>query len=143
MELRRITEDNYEACLELKATVENQDFVDPVVYSLAEAFVFYDNSEVFAIYQEEQLVGFVSMYTGEGRPQIINFLIDDSFQNRGYGTAAAKLCIDYLRENYNANIISAPVQVEHNAAQNFWKKLGFSLSDTVENGYIFMRLKLS
>lgn len=143
MELRRITEDNYEACLELKATVENQDFVDPVVYSLAEAFVFYDDSEVFAIYQEEQLVGFVSMYTGEGRPQIINFLIDDSFQNRGYGTAAAKLCIDYLRENYNANIISAPVQVEHNAAQNFWKKLGFSLSDTVENGYIFMRLKLS
>ncbi len=143
MELRRITEDNYEACLELKATVENQDFVDPVVYSLAEAFVFYDDSEVFAIYKEEQLVGFVSMYTGEGRPQIINFLIDDSFQNRGYGTAAAKLCIDYLRENYNANIISAPVQVEHNAAQNFWKKLGFSLSDTVENGYIFMRLKLS
>lgn len=143
MELRRITEDNYEACLELKATVENQDFVDPVVYSLAEAFVFYDDSEVFAIYQEEQLVGFVSMYTGEGRPQIINFLIDDAFQNRGYGTTAAKLCIDYLRENYNANIISAPVQVEHNAAQNFWKKLGFSLSDTVENGYIFMRLKLS
>lgn len=143
MELRRITEDNYEACLELKAMVENQDFVDPVVYSLAEAFVFYDDSEVFAIYKEEQLVGFVSMYTGEGRPQIINFLIDDSFQNRGYGTAAAKLCIDYLRENYNANIISAPVQVEHNAAQNFWKKLGFSLSDTVENGYIFMRLKLS
>ncbi|MFC4805490.1 GNAT family N-acetyltransferase [Filifactor villosus] len=143
MELRRITEDNYEACLELKATVENQDFVDPVVYSLAEAFVFYDDSEVFAIYQEEELVGFVSMYTGEGRPQIINFLIDDSFQNRGYGTTAAKLCIDYLRENYNANIISAPVQVEHNAAQNFWKKLGFSLSDTVENGYIFMRLKLS
>lgn len=143
MELRRITEDNYEACLELKATVENQDFVDPVVYSLAEAFVFYDDSEVFAIYQEEQLVGFVSMYTGEGRPQIINFLIDDSFQNRGYGTTAAKLCIDYLRENYNANIISAPVQVEYKAAQNFWKKLGFSLSDTVENGYIFMRLKLS
>ena len=38
---------------------------------------------------------------------------------------------------------SAPVKMEHIAAQEFCIKQGFCLSDTIEDGYVFMRLFLT
>lgn len=142
IELRNITENNFTECLHLKASVDNEDFVDTVTYSLAEAWVFYKETEAFAIYNDETMIGFVSMYVGEENYQIINFLIDDTYQKRGFGTEAAKICIDFLRKKYNAIRISVPVETRHTVAQKFWGKLGFSFSDSIEDGYVFMRLSV-
>lgn len=141
IELRKVTENNYVECMNLKVTVEDDSFVDSVSYSLAEAYVFYNESRVFAIYNNETLVGFVSMYIGENNFQIINFFIADTYQNCGFGTKAAKLCINYLLKEYNASRISVPVNVRHKLAQHFWLKLGFNFSDSLEDGYVFMRLE--
>ena len=103
IELKVITENTYEECLNLKATVSNPDFVDSVAWSMAEAWVYYNDSRPFTIYADDVMVGYVLMYVGEENYQIINFIIDDRFQKNGYGTEAAKLCIDYLREEYNAD----------------------------------------
>ena len=130
IELRTINENNYTDCLNLKASVANENFVDSVAYSLAEAWVHYKDTKPFA------------MYVGEENYQIINFLIDDAYQKKGYGTAAAKLCIDFLYKEYKARRVSAPVNQCHTAAQKFWTKLGFAYSDSVEDGYVFMRLNL-
>ena len=102
IELRTINENNYTDCLNLKASVANTIFVDSVAYSLAEAWVHYKDTKPFAIYADETMIGFVSMYVGEENYQIINFLIDDAYQKKGYGTAAAKLCIATV---YKGNII--------------------------------------
>lgn len=142
IELKAITEHNYKDCLRLNAAVANENFIDSVAYSLAEAWVFYKDTKPFAIYESNTLIGFVSMYVGEENYQIINFFIDGAFQKRGYGSAAAKKCIDYLHTAYNADKVSVPVKLENKAAQTFWKKLGFLFSGTVEEGYIFMRLQL-
>ena len=142
VELRAIHPDNYRQCLALTTSVENENFVDPVAYSLAEAWVFYEDSRPFAVYNGEQMIGFVSMYVGEGNPQIINFLIDDAFRHKGFGTQAAKLCIRYLQKEYQADRVSVPVFLENIAAQRFWKKIGFTASDSIEDGYVFMRLLL-
>lgn len=143
IELRAISEDNFRECLLLRASVENEDFVDPVTYSLAEAWVYYQDTRPFAIYSDDTIVGFVSMYVGEDNYQIINFLIDDAFQRKGYGSKAVKLCIEYLQREFSACRISAPVKMEHIAAKEFWIKQGFCLSDTIEDGYVFMRLFLT
>lgn len=142
IELRTINEDNYEQCLNLKASVENESFVDSVTYSLAEAWVFYKDTRPFAIYDDNKMIGFVSMYVGEEHYQIINFLIDDAFQKKGLGTKAAKACIHFLKNEYGAGIVSVPVELKNIAAKRFWGKLGFVFSDNVEDGYIFMRLTL-
>ena len=143
IKLRAITEDNYQQCFRLRASVEHESFVDPVVYSLAEAWVFYQDTKPFAIYEDGRMVGFVSLYVGEEHYQIINFLIDDAFRGKGLGTKAAKLCIRFLQDEYHAERVSAPVKLEHAEAQNFWKNLGFYVSDSVEDGYVFMRLDVS
>ena len=143
IELRTISEDNYQQCLGLKASVENESFVDSVAYSLAEAWVFYRDTRPFALYENDKMIGFVSMYIGEENHQIINFLIDDTFQKKGLGTEAAKVCISYLQKEHGAKRISVPVEQENMSAQKFWGKLGFRFSDNVEDGYVFMRLHLA
>ena len=55
IESRKVTENNYVECMNLKVTVEDDSFVDSVFYSLAEAYVFYNESIVFAIYNNETL----------------------------------------------------------------------------------------
>lgn len=87
--LKTINEKNYEECLNLNVSIENTDFVDSVAWSLAEAWVFYEDSRPIAIYADDVMVGCVLMYIGEDNYQIINFMIDSRFQKRGYGTAAA------------------------------------------------------
>lgn len=136
--LKQIDEENFEACTHLVANVE-EDFVDPILYSLAEAWVYRDKMEVFAIYSQEQLIGFVSIYIELENLQIINFFIDIAFQGQGYGTQAAKYIIDYLHEKYRASRISLPVHIRNKRAQRFWKKQGFRPSDNIEKGYLFMR----
>ena len=142
IELRTISEENFRECLNLKASVENEGFVDSVLYSLAEAWLFYADTRPFAIYANNQMIGFVSMYVGEENYQIINFLIDDAYQRKGFGTAAARVCIQFLQSNFRATRVSVPVELENKAAQGFWSKLGFSFSDSIEDGYVFMRLDL-
>ena len=143
VELRAINEDNYEDCLNLSASVDNEDFVDPVAWSLAEAWVFYDDSRPFAIYADDVMVGYVLMYVGEENPQIINFMIDSRFQRRGYGTAAARLCIAYLCNEYNASKISLPIEPENIVAQKLWSSVGFEMTNDMEDGYLIMRLHTS
>lgn len=140
IQLKEINEDNFEQCLQLHTSAIDDGFVDSVERSLAEAWLLYDGARPFAIYDDAVMVGYVSMYIGDNNPQIINFLIDDRFQKRGYGTAAGKLCIDYLCTNYGAKRISLPVKPENIAAQQFWLRLGFQLTDDMESGYQYMRL---
>lgn len=143
LELRKINSDNYEECLNLRTTDTSVEFVDSVEFSLAEAWVFYEESRLFAIYADNVMVGFVSMFIGDNNPQIINFMIDSRFQKRGYGTAAAKLCIEYLCKEYNASRISLPVNLENKTALKFWSSLGFEQSDNIENDYLYMRLYIT
>ncbi|WP_230199387.1 GNAT family N-acetyltransferase [Bacillus ndiopicus] len=140
MELRTINQDNYKECLNLHTADTNADFVDSVAWSLAEAWVFYDDSRPFAIYADNVMVGYVLMYIGENNPQIINFMIDSRFQKRGYGSAAARLCVEYLWKEYNATRISLPVNLENITAQKFWSNIGFEITDDMEDGYFYMRL---
>ncbi|MER0122828.1 GNAT family N-acetyltransferase [Streptococcus sp. ZJ93] len=141
IKFKTIDEENFQVCIDLTGGIEQEqnEFVDSVLYSLAEAWVYRDSMEAFAIYQEEQIIGFVSMYVREENPQIINFLIDVAFQDRGYGTQAASRCIEYLQETYQVKRISLPVHNQNEKAKRFWTKQGFSLSDTVEKDYVFMR----
>nr|WP_269135810.1 GNAT family N-acetyltransferase [Sporosarcina cyprini] len=124
----------------MNITDANVDFIDPVAWSLAEAWVFGDDARPFAIYTDNEMVGYVSMLIVENNPQIVNFMIDSRFQKRGYGTAAAKLCIEYLCKEHNASRISLPVNLGNIPAQKFWSNLGFELSNDIEDGYIYMRL---
>ncbi|QIK69537.1 GNAT family N-acetyltransferase [Erysipelothrix sp. HDW6C] len=140
VELKKIDETNYVECLNLKASVADENFVDPVAWSLAEAWVLGKDSCPFAIYADGIMVGYVFMFALKENPQIINFLIDDRFQNMGYGAQAARLCVDFLVKTCDAQRISLPVDPDNIVAQKLWSKVGFSLTKDQESGYHYMRM---
>ena len=142
--LVNIDENNKQDCLNLKTSTASEDFVDTVAFSFKEKEQeFGDDGILFAINNDDTLVGFVSLYVGDGQRLIVNLLIDDCHQRKGYGKEAVKLCVDFLINNYSATCISAPVHIQNISAQKFWKSLGFKPADSTENDYNFMRLYLS
>lgn len=140
--LEAVCEENFNQVIDLKRGTDVADFVDEPIYSLAEAFLYKESSECFAICKDDLVIGFVSIYFGEENCQIINFLVDEDFRGRGYGSEAAKQCIDYFKKNFSVKRISLPVHERNALAQKFWERLGFKKSETKEDGYVFMRLHL-
>lgn len=98
--LESVCEENFNQVIDLKRGTDVADFVDEPIYSLAEAFLYKESSECFAICKGDSVIGFVSIYFGEENCQIINFLVDKDFRGRGYGSEAARQCIDYFKENF-------------------------------------------
>ena len=59
VELREITEDNFEEVINLKVSKNQESFVSSVAYSLAQAWVYKETAFPFAIYENEVPVGFL------------------------------------------------------------------------------------
>lgn len=61
VELREITEDNFEEVINLKVSKNQESFVSSVAYSLAQAWAYKETAFPFAIYENEVPVGFVML----------------------------------------------------------------------------------
>ena len=58
IQLKEITKENYRACMNLKTTKEQEDFVAPNWYSMLEA-IYEEPRQAFALYNGEEMVGFI------------------------------------------------------------------------------------
>ena len=84
--LRKITLENRRELFNLKTMEEQRHFVASNLSSVASCYVLISNGGCplpFAIYSEEQMVGFV--------------MIDEQYQRRGYGREAMQKILDYIR----------------------------------------------
>lgn len=142
MKLVRVDEENFSEIIKIKARAEELGFVDSPLYSLAECFLDYDHMEAFGIYNQDVLVGFISIYFEENFGQIINFIIADDFQNRFYGTQAAGLILDMFRDTYKVATVSVGIYKRNQKAFDFWEKQGFVETGNVEGDYEYYRKPL-
>ena len=99
---RAITEDNFSAIIRMKRP-EGENFVASNAYSLAQAWLYRDNNDVypFAIYNEEEPVGFMMLDEDlEERCLVVwRIMFPEEHQNKGYGTAAIKKIVELARES--------------------------------------------
>lgn len=58
-------------------------------------------------------------------------MIDQRFQNKGYGTAALRLILDFLKREGRFHSVEVCVNRENAAALRVYEKVGF-----VDSGYI-------
>jgi len=143
VELKQITKDNYNECLNLAVTDSQKNFVASNTYSLAQAWVFYDTAYPFAIYANNEMVGFIMMgyYKPKGIYNIWRFMIDKRFQNKGYGKAALLLAVKYLKEKYNINELYLSFEPENTTAEKLYNSVGFVRTGEIENGEVVMCLR--
>ncbi|WP_217558700.1 GNAT family N-acetyltransferase [Paenibacillus sp. GbtcB18] len=108
--LRKITLENRRALFNLEVSEEQRRFVASNLSSMASCYVLATNGGhpfPFAIYADEQPVGFVMLtygITGYELPSIaddsyciLRLMIDKQYQNRGYGREAMNKILEFIR----------------------------------------------
>lgn len=143
MELVNVNEKNFEEIIGLKTKAEKQGYVDSSLYSVAECSVDKNHMEAFGIYKDDLLIGFVSIYFEGNFGQIINFFIEDYYQNKGYGGKIVEKLLEFFGELYKVDTVSVGVHKENIRAFDFWKKLGFIDTGNIEGDYRYLRKPLN
>ncbi len=136
IKLEEITADNFEDVLNLKVSKNQENFVSTTAYSLAQAYVYRENAYPFAIYADDTLVGFIMFGFYESRNQytLWKFLIDEKYQNKGYGKIALLLGIEYMKKQHDIKEMYTGVSIDNNVAERLYYSVGFQLTGLVENG---------
>ena len=127
MVLKQITRENYEAILQLKVAKGQETYVSTVTHSLAQAWVYNESAYPFAIYEENEPIGFVMLGYYEMKQQytLWKFLIDERYQNRGYGKEALRLAISWLKDTFHVKEVYTGVAFGNVVAEHLYESMGF------------------
>ena len=149
IELKLVDESNFQAVLDLKIPEadERARFVAPNVRSLADAWLYRKNEDVFpmAIYWDEQVVGFLLLEIDEDEAEyfIWRIMIGQQYQGRGYGRKALEVLIGEAQMNRDCSHIVADYVVGNEKMKHLLTSLGFQETGFIEeNNEVAMRLDL-
>ena len=142
---KAITEENFSDIIRMKRP-ENEGFVASNTYSLAQAWLYRDNNDVypFAIYNDEEPVGFMMLDEDlEERCLVIwRIMFPKEHQNKGYGTAAIKKIVELARESGKYDFMILDYVSENKIAEHVYTKIGFRPTGEESNGEIVLRMDL-
>ena len=145
MELRGITEQNYQKILDLSTGAGQEEFVARNVRSLAQAWVFRDRARPYALYEGEEPVGFIMF---DWRPEkkwveIWRLMIDHRYQGKGYGRAAVQKALEFLRESGLFDKAQINYVEENQGAKHLYRSLGFQETGAMEGNEVVMEMDLT
>ena len=138
--LRKITLENRRAVFNLEVSEEQRRFVASNLSSMASCYVLAINGGhplPFAIYADEQPVGFVMLtygITGYELPSIaddsyciLRLMIDKQYQKQGYGREAMKKILEFIRTfpAGPARYCWIPYGSDNSTAKRFYESFGF------------------
>ncbi|MFX0002271.1 MAG: GNAT family N-acetyltransferase [Candidatus Hodarchaeota archaeon] len=85
---------------------------------------------------KKKLIGFIIVIRDQKeRANIINFLIDPEFQNKGYGSYLLQKAIDEIKRIKGINKIILNVQISNSAAINLYERFKFKKNPNVLENY--------
>lgn len=144
IQLREVDENNFYECINLKVKDEQNKYVAKNTYSLAQAWLYYSVTRPFAIYYNDTMVGFVMLEYDEVEKEcgIWRFMIDERYQNKGYGKEAMEAVLKYIKSNPVFELIYLSFKPENIIAEKLYRNFGFVPTGEIDDGEIVMILKL-
>lgn len=144
--MRQIDRNNYNACIELKISKEQQKFVSSNVYSLAQA-AYEPNLYPLGVYRDEDMVGFLLYYFDDEISEwsMLRFMIDEKFQHQGIGKITVKKFIEYMIDKHGHIKLYTSADIDNISAINLYTNIGFKKKDVFEyeyNGVIHKEFKM-
>ena len=131
--LRKITEDNFLDAFRLKLAVEQENYVSNPIRSLAQAYVYQEQCQPFGIYNGNEMVGYVMVIYVYDIPEydIWHMMIDSSKQGKGYGSAAMKEVMNYIRTKPfgTSNKVTLTCNRNNQSALHLYHRAGFVETD--------------
>ena len=127
--LKEITEENFIDAFNLKLGEGQEKYVSHPVRSLAQAYVYREQCQPFGIYHEDEMVGYVMVIYDHDVPEydIWHMMIDASGQGKGYGKAALRLVMDYIKTKPfgSSDRVALTCNKDNSAALELYRKMGF------------------
>lgn len=146
IQLKEISKENYIEAVKLKVSADQDKFVAPNVFSIAQS-KFYTSWKPTAIYNDEKMVGFL-MYgeddvrKGDSSLWIIRLMIDEKFQGNDYGKSAMAALIKFFNDKYKQEEVFVSFVPDNLVARRLYESLGFTDTGKIEEGEIVYKLKL-
>lgn len=145
VQFRKITEENFDAVIKMKRP-EGENFVASNAVSLAQAWLYRDDGDVFpfAIYDDDTIVGFMLLEEDmeQARLDLWRIMLSPEQERKGYGTAAVKLMIQYAKDSGRYRSIYLLCAPENHIARHIYDKLGFQPTGEICYGDVQMKLDL-
>lgn len=133
--LVEVNEGNWLDIARLSVKEEQMGYLDRPIGIIARGYVYRDcNAKVFGIVEDKQIVGVALVRDFNDEPlgyDLQQFMIDQRFQNKGYGTQALYLILEYLKKDGRFNCVEVCVNKADAAALRVYEKVGF-----VDSGYV-------
>lgn len=139
---------NWHEALKLELAPEQERFVAPNIYSLAEAFVKPEWAiyRPLAVYHGEEMVGF-AMYAGDPASAknhyVQRLMIDRKCQGRGFGRAAMVELLKLIREDEGCEEVTLTVNPDNTNARKLYRSLGFEDTGRLHLGELVYTLRLN
>ena len=135
--LKIIDESNFLDAFQLQLAEGQEKYVSNPIRSLAQSYVYRNQCQPFGIYDEDEMVGYIMVVYDYDIPEydIWHMMIDASKQGKGYGSAALKKVLDYIRTKPfgDSNRVTLTCNKENQMALSLYHKLGF-VETGVEDG---------
>ena len=135
LKLTDITEDNWMDVASLSVKDSQKDFLAPAIGIIARGYVYRNcNARVFAIETEEGIIGVALVREFTDEPlgyDLQQFMIDQRYQGKGYGSAALRLILDELRKEGHYDHVEVCVKKDDAEAIHLYEKHGF-----VDSGFV-------
>lgn len=130
-----VNEQNWLKITALRVNENQKMFLDRAVGIVARGYVYRScNAKVIGIADDGQVVGVALVKDMDEEPacyDLQQFMIDQHFQNRGYGTEALRLILSQLHREGKYASVEVCVHKEDAAALRVYEKLGFE-----DTGYV-------
>ncbi len=142
---RKITEENFDVIISMKRP-EGENYVASNAVSLAQAWLYRDNEDVFpfAIYNDDMPVGFMLLEEDVEEKKLLlwRIMFPQEHTNQGFGSAAIRLLIDLAKTSGRYQALYLTYAPDNAIAEHVYYKLGFRPTGEMEHGELEMRLAL-
>ena len=144
--LRPIDESNFLDVFNLKLGEGQERYVSHPIRSLAQAYVYREQCQPFAIFDGERVVGYVMVIYDDDIPEydIWHMMIDVSRQGKGYGKAALGLVLDYIRQKPfgNSGRVALACNKDNANALALYTQMGFEWTGTEDEDEVELALTM-
>jgi len=141
--LREVTRATFREILSLKVRPDQEQFVAPNAWSIAEAY-FAEDAWFRGIYAGDKPVGFLMISDMPEKAEYFlwRLMIDARYQKSNYGRLAMELLIDHVRTRPNAEELYVSYHGGEGGPEGFYQKFGFEHTGDIEDGEILAKMKL-
>ena len=141
--LAPLSEHNFFETMQLKTTSDQERYVASNAVSIAQAYVMKNIAHPFVVEEHGVPVGFVMLMVDHPnkRYELLRFMVDARFQDKGFGKAALQLALDELKK-FGATKVELSVVPGNAAAEHVYMSAGFRFTGKVAFGEAFMELEL-